>query len=152
MIRRATEQETNTILQMTGHIIQESTAGYATNGSQKAYQMFAPLLQNGAYYLVAIQNQRVIGWIMLGQDRNPLTNEYVGSLLDLYVLLPYRKQRIGDTLMKAAINELKQQGFRVIQLNVFAGNTAKSIYEKLGFKDVAHLMELRFTDTPATQI
>ena len=36
--------------------------------------------------------------------------------------------------------QLRSEGYKKVQLNVYAGNHAKQLYEKLGFKDVSTLM------------
>lgn len=143
-IRKASKQETEHILRFAGQVVQESTVGYAPNNMENAYNMFQPLVKNGAYYLVDDHNREIRGWILLGSEWNPLTGKVTGHLLHLFVFPYYRKFGIGKRLMEAAIQELQSRGIATIQLNVFAGNPAKSLYKKLGFKKISTVMELDF--------
>ncbi|MEH6995148.1 GNAT family N-acetyltransferase, partial [Neobacillus drentensis] len=59
---------------------------------------------------------------------------------EMYVLPPYRKQGAAEKLCKAAFIQLRAEGHKKVQLNVYAGSDAKQLYEKLGFKDVSALM------------
>lgn len=103
--------------------------------------MVSKVLSNGGYYLIAQHGWEVMGWILLGFDQNFYQNKPVGFLYELYVFPPYRKKGVGKLLMNEAIAQLKQAGMNNVQLNVFAGNSAKKMYEKLGFKNVTTLME-----------
>ncbi|WP_059172542.1 GNAT family N-acetyltransferase [Bacillus sp. FJAT-27445] len=143
-IRKASKTETDYILRFAGHVVEESTAGYAPNNMANAYNMFQPIVKDGAYYLVDDYNREIRGWILLGSDWNPLTGNVTGQLLQLYVFQQYRNFGIGKKLMEAAIQELQSRGIGTIQLNVFAGNPAKAMYKKLGFREISTVMELDF--------
>ena len=141
-IRKAYQSETQYLLQLSGKVMEESSMGYANNDVQQAFSIFMPHIQNGAYYLLDEEKRKLKGWILLGTDWNLITGQVFGNLLHLYVLPKYRKKGVGKKLMLAAIKELQAMGIRTIQLNVFAGNPAKALYEQLGFKDVKTIMEL----------
>ena len=56
-------------------------------------------------------------------------------LNDLYVDAPYRKQGIGEALIKAAMDFAKSEGSAYIKLETAVNNfTAQSLYESIGFK------------------
>lgn len=141
-IRRATQAETNHILQLSGKVVKESSMGYAENSTQNAYNYFMPIVQNGGYFLIDEENRRMKGWILLATDFNAIKNEFFGTLLSVYVFPKYRKSGVGRELTVAAINELKAQGIKTIQLNVFEGNHSRILCESLGFKPVSTVMEL----------
>ncbi|WP_442596134.1 GNAT family N-acetyltransferase [Neobacillus sp. D3-1R] len=141
-IRKANEIETDYILKFSGNVINESSMGYAANNYQNSYNMFLPIILNGGYYLVEEENRKIKGWILLTKDRNLLTGKEIGHLLHLYVFPRYRDRGIGKQLMEAAIKELWARKIETVQLNVFTGNPAKAMYEKLGFKKISSVMEL----------
>lgn len=141
-IRRATQAETNHIVQLSGKVIKESSMGYAENGVQNAYNFFMPILQKGGYFLIYEDNRRLRGWILLATDLNMMKDQIMGTLLSVYVFPKYRKSGVGRELAVAAINEFKSQRIRTIQVNVFEGNHSRMICENLGFKPVSTVMEL----------
>jgi len=145
-IRKASHLETNYILQLTGNILKESSMGHIDNNVHTAYNMFLPFIQNGAYYLIDEESRRLRGWILLGIDGDFMAGNAIGHLLQLYVFPRYRKAGIGMKLMQEAIKQLQAQGMKTIQLNVYAGNPAQNMYQKLGFKKVSTIMELNIDE------
>ncbi|MGV2939897.1 N-acetyltransferase family protein [Mesobacillus sp. LC4] len=141
-IRRATQAETNQILQLSGKVMKESSMGYAVNSVQNAYQLFMPVLQKGGYFLIDLENGLLRGWILLAADYNTVKGEVMGNLLSAYVFPKFRRSGVAMDLAIAAINEFKGLGIRSIQLNVFQGNPSRILCEKLGFKPVSTVMEL----------
>ena len=119
----------------------ESSVGYVKNDQQQAINMFVPILNNGAYYLVATENSKLCGWILIGQEYSPFTNEWVGLIYDLSVFKDYRKKGVGKKLIRNGLTQLKKSGYQKVQLNVFSGNPAKSLYNRLGFQEISTLME-----------
>ncbi|RSD25097.1 GNAT family N-acetyltransferase [Mesobacillus subterraneus] len=142
-IRRANKSETNYILYVLGRVLKESTMGYAENNVQHAYNLFYPMIQKGAYFLIDEENRKLKGWILLGVEWNSITNELMGCLISVYVYPEYRKTGLGEKLTVAAINELRGMGIRTVQVNVFNGNPSRILCEKLGFKPVSAVMELK---------
>lgn len=141
-IRMATHAEQQRILALSGKVIVESTMGYVQQENQeKALLGLQPAIDMGAYHLVAIKDNQVVGWILIGWTIDHLLDETVGFIFDLYVFKKYRSEGIGHQLMQAAFKELKRQGFRQCQLNVYAGNRAKRLYEELGFREVSTIMK-----------
>ncbi|OCA82897.1 hypothetical protein A8F95_14320 [Bacillus wudalianchiensis] len=141
-IRRANQSETHYILQLTGNVLSESSMGHIKNNVHTAYHMFLPYIQNGAYYLIEEENQRLKGWLLLGIDGDFMAGNVIGQLLQIYVFPQYRKMGIGRKLMQEAIRQLQSQGMKKIHLNVFAGNPAKNMYKEFGFKKISTIMEL----------
>lgn len=55
-------------------------------------------------------------------------------LNDLYVDVPFRKQGVGDALIRTAMNFAKEQGAKELQLETAADNlAAQTLYEQIGF-------------------
>lgn len=139
-IRKATYEETQSILNYHLQVLKEATMGYVKPSREKAMEMMTPFLNGGGYYLVRVKHNVIQGWVGLGQIIDQNTDETVGFINEMYVLPPYRKQGAAEKLCKAAFIQLRAEGYRKVQLNVYAGNQAKRLYEKLGFTDVSTLM------------
>ena len=141
-IRRATQEEANHLIQLSGKVMKESSMGYAENSVQNAYNLFMPVIQNGGYFLIDLEQRRLRGWILLVTDLNTVKGQVMGSLLSVYVFPKYRKFGVARELAVVAINELKAMGVKTIQLNVFNGNPSRILCESLGFKPISTVMEL----------
>ena len=139
-IRKATYEETQSILNYHLEVLKEATMGYVKPSREKAIEMMTPFLNGGGYYLVRVKNNAIQGWVGLGRVIDQNTDEVVGFINEMYVLPPYRKQGAAEKLCKAAFIQLRGEGHKKVQLNVYAGNHAKHLYEKLGFNDVSTLM------------
>ena len=123
----------------------ESTMGLVHNDVQMGMNMFVPLINSGSYYLIAVDQNQIAGWVLIGPDFSPVNVQKTGSITSLYVFPFYRKMGLGKELMQSAIQQLKAEGFRKVMLNVYTGNPAKYLYENLGFTDVSSVMELTIT-------
>jgi ribosomal protein S18 acetylase RimI-like enzyme len=69
------------------------------------------------------------------------TEEPAGFIQEFYIIPKWRKQGIGEALLREAILHFKQLGYDLIQLNIYAGNNARSLYEKNGFYEVSAIMQ-----------
>ena len=145
IIRKADQNETNTLLYMTINVMSESTMGLVHNDVQMGMNMFVPLLNSGSYYLIAVDQNQIAGWVLIGPDFSPVNVQKTGSITSLYVFPFYRKIGLGKQLMQSAIQQLKAEGFQKVMLNVYTGNPAKQLYENLGFTDISTVMELTIT-------
>lgn len=140
-VRKATDLETQNILNHALAVLKEATMGHVVPSRKKAMQMVSPFLLDGGYYLVYAKNKMVKGWIGVGRTRDVLTGDIVGMIPELYVMPAHRKQGIAKELCEEALRQLKQEGYKKVQLNVFKGNHAKHLYRKLGFQEITVLME-----------
>ncbi|RFB10186.1 GNAT family N-acetyltransferase [Bacillus sp. HNG] len=140
-IRRATYNETQRILNHSLEVLKEATMGHVKQRRKKALELITPFLSNGGYYLICLENNRVLGWIGVGSSVDVNTDEMVGIIPEIYVLPEYRNKGIAKALCNEAFTYLKSEGLNKVQLNVFSGNYAKRIYEDLGFKEVSTVME-----------
>jgi len=140
-IRKATNLETQQILDHSLEVLKESAMGFVKPSKEKALQMVSPFLANGGYYLVYVEKNNVKGWIGAGKSFDSYTDETIGFISEIYVLPLYRKQGIAEKLFEAVFRQFQTEGLRKVQLNVFSGNHARELYQKLGFQDVSMLME-----------
>jgi ribosomal protein S18 acetylase RimI-like enzyme len=127
---------------MSLNVMSESSMDFVQNDVQSGLNIFLPFLNSGGYYLIALENTMIAGWVLIGPDFNPINIQKTASVISLYVLPPYRKLGLGKQLMLHALHEFKNQGFKKVQLNVYTGNPAKLLYEQLGFNDISNVMEL----------
>lgn len=146
IIRKANENEIKYILHNSKKVAHEASMGYVHPHSDFAKQMALFSLANGGYYLVAVEDGIIKGWILVDVTMNPFENETIGLLAELFVLREYRKMRIGERLMIKALEDLKSRGLKKVQLNVFAGNPAKKLYERIGFRQVSTVMEISLSN------
>lgn len=146
LIRVASAKETKKILSLSSRVIEESSMGFMKQSEHSATELFEPYLLNGAYYLVAIKNKRILGWLLVGWNMDQLSNEPIGCLLDVYVFPSDRRFGVAKKLMERSLQDLKKLGYRKVQLTVFSGNSSKNLCESFGFTDVFTLMEKEITD------
>lgn len=103
-------------------------------GMAKAF-IDARLENNESIILVALADDKPIGFTQLYPNYSSarLTKNWI--LNDLFVDLDYRKQGIGEALIKTAMDFAKNQGATFVQLETAVDNyTAQSLYETIGFK------------------
>lgn len=144
-IRIATEDEVREILNCSIDVFKEATVGVVETAEQ-AMSMREPFLLSEGYYLVFVEDEHILGWIGICEAFDLYSNEVVGYLSEWYVEKEHRNKGIGKLLFQEALHRLKQDGFKKVQLNVFAHNRMKKYYEKLGFQDVAILMEKKIDE------
>ncbi|WP_284139346.1 MULTISPECIES: GNAT family N-acetyltransferase [unclassified Virgibacillus] len=145
LITKATNDEIKFIQSHSLVVMHEATVGMV-KPSELLVQTMASFLADGGYYLVFKKDFQIQGWIGVGRTFDMYSNEIIGMLTELYVFPRYRKQGIARKLFIDACQRLEQEGYSKVQLNVFAGNGAKLLYEELGFYDVMTLMEKKFKD------
>ena len=89
-------------------------------------------LQNlWSYWLVALEDDRVIGYVGSQSSIDE------ADIMNVAVHPDFRRQRIGEKLALALVEELKALGNHSLALEVRASNEpAISLYQKLGFQQV----------------
>ncbi len=92
-----------------------------------------------------LSEQSVIGWILLGENRDFFSDKKHGFIYELYVLPLHRGKGISKLLINEAMNTFRVNGYDEIRLNVFERNYAKDIYKKLGFESVNTIMAKSLT-------
>lgn len=103
-------------------------------GMAKAF-IDARLEHNESVIFVALDGDKPVGFTQLYPKYSSarLTKNWI--LNDLFVDNDYRKQGIGEKLIKTAMNFAKTQGSTFVQLETAVDNfTAQSLYEAIGFK------------------
>jgi ribosomal protein S18 acetylase RimI-like enzyme len=109
------------------------TLGEVEPTKEKIDQLVKPLLEKGSYYLIATEEEKLLGWILIGKSKDQFTDIMNGFIYELFVLKEIRGNGISKLLMKTGIDHLKQDGYSEIRLSAFTGNQAIKLYEKMGF-------------------
>ncbi|MFF3021793.1 GNAT family N-acetyltransferase [Gottfriedia sp. NPDC057948] len=134
-IRKPNESEYKKILSLSPQALFDGTLGEAKPSDEKIKQLIEPLLQKGSYYLIASENDNLMGWILIGASKDQLTEKKYGFIYELFVLEQFRGNGISKPLIDSGIEHLKQDGYSEVRLSVYAGNQAIKLYEKTGFKN-----------------
>lgn len=142
MITKADEEEMKQILHYAAQSLFEGTRGNCQLSTEKAIEITKPLVEKGAYYIVTKEENKVVGWILIGENVDYFSREKLGFIYELYVFSEYRGRGLSRKLMKAGIKEL-QEKYSEIRLNVFTGNFAKEMYEDFGFVERQVIMTLK---------
>ncbi|WP_043933262.1 GNAT family N-acetyltransferase [Bacillus sp. EB01] len=132
-IRKPNDLELKEVLSLSPQALYEGTLGMIKPSKEKVEQLIKPLLIKGCYYLIATENDVLMGWILLGKSKDQLTDKINGFIYELFVLEDFRGQGISKKLMKSGIDNLKQDRISEVRLSAFVGNHAIKMYEKLGF-------------------
>lgn len=99
---------------------------------QSTKEFVLSLIQNSWPQIIAIVNDKVIGWCDISPLDRPVF-KHIGSL-GMGVIHQYRQQGIGSLLISEALELAKQKGLTRIELTVRENNhVAISLYQKHGF-------------------
>ncbi|MCM3239353.1 GNAT family N-acetyltransferase [Heyndrickxia oleronia] len=132
-IRKPNDFELKRILSLSPQAVFDGTLGEVRPTKEKIEQLIEPLLKKGNYYLIAIENDTLMGWILIGTSKDQFTDKIYGFIYELFVLEEFRGKGISKMLMRTGIDYLKQDGYSEVRLSAFAGNQAIKLYEKFGF-------------------
>lgn len=143
-IRKPDLVELESILQLSPQALFEGTLGRVRPTDEKVKQLVEPLLGKGCYYLIATEEEKLMGWILIGPSKDQFSDEIIGFIYELYVTQEFRGKGISKHLMKSAIEQLKSEGYPEIRLGVFAGNQAMNLYKQMGFSERNVTMSLKF--------
>ena len=86
-----------------------------------------------SFYLLATEDDRLMGWILIGENQDQFTDKKIGFIFELYILGKFRGKGVSQQLLSRAIDHFKKEGYPEVRLNAFVGNSAINIYEKMGF-------------------
>ncbi len=141
-IRKPNDIELKTVLSLSPQAIFDGTLGEVKPTNEKVEQLVQPLLAKGSYYLIATENDRIMGWILIGESKDQFSDKNYGFIYELFVVEEFRGQGISKQLMNTAIEHLKQAGYPEVRLSAFVENPAIQIYEKIGFSKRTVTMSL----------
>ena len=92
-------------------------------------------LDEGVHAIVAIADDKVVGWCTFGKNRDLDAKPTTGELHGIYVIPEQIGTGAGSKLMENVIETLKSEGYTKATLWVLSDNeTTKQWYEKKGWK------------------
>lgn len=142
-IKKPNDFELRKVLSLSPQAIFDGTLGEVQPTEEKINQLVKPLLEKGSYYLIATEGNQLMGWILLGPNKDQFTDVINGFIYELFVLKEFRGNGISKQLMNAGIEHLKQDGYSEIRLSAFVDNQAIKLYEKFGFDIKSVTMSLK---------
>lgn len=132
-IRKPNNSELQEVISLSPQALFDGTLGEITPTIEKIKSLIEPLLEKGSYYLIATENNKLLGWILIGASKDQFTEKAYGFIYELFVIKEFRGTGVSKKLMKTAIDHLKQDGHTEVRLSAFAENQAIKLYEKMGF-------------------
>ena len=133
-IRKPNNFELDEIIALSPQALSDGTLGGVRATNEKVMNLIEPLLNKGCYYLIATENHNLMGWILIGENKDQFTEQLNGFIYELYVKEAYRGKGISKVLMNVAIEQLRQEGYSEVRLSAYVGNHAIKLYEKMGFR------------------
>lgn len=132
----ATEQDLETVHQL-AHAIWPVAYGSMLHPEQIRYMLnrmyslpsLRQQVQDGARFWLARENGEALGFAS-AQETEP----GLFKLHKLYVLPSLHKRGVGRGLLDTVVNYARDNGGRILQLQVNRKNPARGFYEKLGFR------------------
>ncbi len=132
-IRKPNDSEFEKVIILSPQAIFDGTLGEIMPTNEKIKSLVGPLLEKGSNYLIATENDELMGWIFIGASQDQLTDKIIGFIYELFVIEEFRGNGVSKQLMRTAIDHLRRDGHSEIRLSAFAGNHAIKLYEKMGF-------------------
>ena len=132
-IRKPNNAELQEVISLSPQALFDGTLGEVTPTIEKIKSLIEPLLEKGSYYLIATENNKLLGWILIGASKDQFTDKVYGFIYELFVIKEFRGTGISKKLMQTSIDHLKKDGYTEVRLSAFAENPAIKLYEKMGF-------------------
>lgn len=112
-----------------------SRSSPAQEGQMWARQL-AQMTGRGEAHVLMIDtpDQQTVGYAFVAESPDPLTNERMGVVGELFVEEPWRKKGVGSHALRAAERWLFSRGIRAVQIFVTRTNVpAVDLYHKNGY-------------------
>ena len=132
-IKKPNDSEIEKVILLSPQALFDGTLGEVMPTNEKIKRLVEPLLEKGSYYLIATENDVLIGWVLIGVSKDQFTDKMNGFIYELFILKEFRGNGVSKQLMRTAIDYLRQDGYSEVRLSAFAGNQAIKLYEKMGF-------------------
>lgn len=134
-IRKANSKELEEINRMVPDVFKSSITVDFDLSEASMRAMSKQLVQEGASYFIYSEDEVIQGFVLVDKKVDALEQKEYGFIYELYVLEAYRNQGIAEALIHFINDYYKRHNVSEVRLNVYAGNCAKNLYEKLGFRE-----------------
>ncbi|MCE7782457.1 GNAT family N-acetyltransferase [Staphylococcus xylosus] len=134
-IRKANSKELEEINRMVPDVFKSSITVDFDLSEASMRAMSKQLVQEGASYFIYSEDEVIQGFVLVDKKVDALEQKEYGFIYELYVLEAYRNQGIAEALIHFVNDYYKRHNVSEVRLNVYAGNSAKHLYEKLGFRE-----------------
>ena len=153
-IRRANSDDASLLADLGAHTFQDTFAADNTSEDMAAYlssnfsvaQQTAELAHPASIFLIAEVGGRAAGYAKLhaGEPPNDIEGARPIELVRLYISREWFGRGVGETLMRACLDEAKNAGHETLWLGVWERNArARAFYVKWNFRAVGeHMFQL----------
>ena len=148
VVREAQERDHSFIFELSPNLAEVAQLEWHTDDVVRKMQdeyiseMLAKTSQPNATF-IAESNNVQLGFIHVRTHKDEISGETCGTIPLLAVSPKSQGLGVGKVLIESAENWVKELGFRLLHLEVFANNkNAKDFYENLGFKpETIHMIK-----------
>ncbi len=142
-VGRATEEEITEIYELAGVNREEATGIPFENHKEEMIKAYEHSKKFGAYFLAARKEGQLAGWVQVDISTDWISGKEIGWINDVYVKKSFRCKGLASSLLRQAVEELKEMNYDEVRLNVYSSNEqAIKLYEKMGFRDLNKFMKL----------
>ena len=148
LIRNAGLTDRTFILALSPDLAQVANLSWHTDSTVQKMQdeYIIEMLDNSSVpqiTLIVESNEEAMGFIHACEHKDSISNEVCGTVTLLAVSPKAQGMGAGKMLIKAAENWAKEQGYRLLHLEVFANNEkALNFYQNLGFQaETLHMIK-----------
>ena len=142
IIRPARKDELPLVKRLSVEELPDELADFERESADRAKRIFADRMEqllgmpeSAVYVAVVDGGPDIAGYVWLGLSERPFSDEKVGWIYDLFVVPAFRGRKVGEALLKHALEVSRRRRDPMTGLMVRANNkVAYSLYEKLGFE------------------
>ena len=85
-IRKPSESEFEKVISLSPQALFDGTLGEVMPTNEKIKRLVEPLLEKGSYYLIATENDELMGWVLIGASKDQFTDKMNGFIYELFVI------------------------------------------------------------------
>lgn len=140
MIRKATHNDVERIVEMVGHFMAERVGdtryGDVLKFKPKVVAKLADLVIDKGIILLAVVDDQVVGMLAGVPLEEMIANTPMLDEMVWWVEPAHRKGTVGPRLLKRLEEWSRQKGLRLVKMVAPAGSGVGAFYKKLGYEEV----------------